>query len=142
MLAATTSLLALLAPTDAPQGNPASTWPQGAGPHGNWTTTGPAPPLRFSVRTGENIRWRSALPETGQGGIAVHDDHIFVATMAPWDPANALSPADAELYRHATEGRKVTGKHIDAHCIDARTGALVWSHRIEGTVPAIYTYPF
>jgi hypothetical protein len=119
-----------------------STWPQGAGPHGDWSAEGPPPPLRFSARTGENLIWRTPMPETGQGGIAVHGERIYVTTMAPWDPAHALNAEDAERFRHATEGRSVVGKDVDAHCLDSRTGTILWSRRIRGEVPSIYSYPF
>ncbi len=113
----------------------------GPGPAGNWTATGPQPPLRFSATTGEDIVWRTPLPETGQGGIAVVGDRVFVATMAPWT-GEGLSLEDAAKYAHAIEKRKVVGKHIDAHCLDAGTGELLWTRRIEGTAPSIYSYPF
>ncbi len=134
MLAAILSFSAFVVPQD---------WPQGPGPHGDWSVeTEATPPLHFSVRSGQGIAWRTPLPETGQGGVTVVADRVFVATMAPWDPSNALSDAEAELYAHAIERRKVAGKHIDAHCLDATTGHLLWTRRIEGDVPAIYTYPF
>lgn len=123
-------------------GQQSTPWPQGAGPDGNWHAEGPPAPTAFSVRTGQNIAWRTALPETGQGGIAVHGNRLFVATMAPWDPANALSPDEAAHYAHAIEKRTVVGKHIDGHCVDAATGKILWTRRIEGTVPSIYSYPF
>jgi len=138
----------LAAPPPAPQITPeanvvaAADWPQGSGPHGNWSATGPAPPLRFSVRSGKGIRWMAPLPETGQGGIAVTADRLFVCTMAPWDPKNALSPEDAKRFSHAIEKRAVAGKDIDAHCLDRATGELLWTRRIESAVPSIYTYPF
>lgn len=137
-------LLVALPLTSAVRGQDAvrpGTWPQGTGPNGDWTTSA-TPPTRFSVRTGENLTWRTALPETGQGGIAVTSDRVYVATMAPWDPANALSDEEAKRFSHAIEKRSVVGKHIDAHCVDRATGKILWSRRIEGSVPAIYTYPF
>jgi outer membrane protein assembly factor BamB len=127
------SLTVLIAPQD---------WPQGPGPRGDWGSDGEAPPLEFSVRTGEGIRWQTPLPETGQGGIAVVGRRAFVTSMAPWDPANKLSPEDSRRFAHAIENREVVGKHIDAHCLDADSGELLWTRRIEGIVPAIYTYPF
>lgn len=118
-------------------------WHQATGPFGNWNSGGVASvPHRFSVRTGENILWCSPLPETGQGGIVFAKDRVFVATMAPWDEKNALSAEEAAKYKHATENRKVVGKHIDAHCFDAKTGKKLWTRRLEGEVPAIYSYPF
>ncbi len=117
-------------------------WPQGPGPTGDWSAEGPAPPLRFSARTGENILWRTPLPETGQGTIAVHGDVLFVATMAPWDEARPLSAEDRKKFAHAIENREVVGRDIDAHCLDAATGEILWTRRIPGTVPSIYSYPF
>lgn len=117
-------------------------WPQGAGPHGDWSTEGPAPPLRFSARTGENLLWRTPLPETGQGGIIVVGQHLFVTTMAPWDPAHALGAEESKRFERATEGRSIVGKDIDAHALDAGTGKILWTRRIAGAVPAIYSYPF
>ncbi len=122
--------------------SPGADWPQGPGPNGDWSSEGPPPPLHFSVRRGENVLWRAPLPETGQGGVIVAGQRAFVASMAPWDPANALAPEEAARFKHATEGRGVVGMHIDAHCLDADTGAVLWTRRIEGSVPAIYTYPF
>ncbi|MBK7645025.1 MAG: PQQ-binding-like beta-propeller repeat protein [Planctomycetes bacterium] len=117
-------------------------WPQGAGPNGDWSVEGAAPPLRFSARTGENLLWRTPLPETGQGGITIVGEHVFVATLAPFDPEHPLTEAERALYTHATEGRSVVGKDIDAHALDARTGKLLWTRRIAGVVPSIYSYPF
>ena len=119
-----------------------SDWPQGPGPNGDWSVEGKAPPLRFSARTGENLVWRTPLPETGQGGITIVGERIFVATLAPWDALKPLSEAERALYAHATEGRSVVGKDIEAHALDARTGKILWTKRIAGSVPSIYSYPF
>lgn len=137
-LAPALSLLAFAACTAGP---PAPAWPQGAGPNGNWSVVGDAPPRTFSVTDNENIVWRTPLPETGQGGIAIANGKLFVATMAEWT-GGGLSEADSKKYSHAIEKRKVVGKHIDAHCLDQATGETLWTHRIEGTVPSIYSYPF
>jgi len=123
--------------TDSP-----APWPQGAGPSGDWSASGPQPPANFSVRSGANVLWQTPLPETGQGGIAISGGRVFVATMAPWDPQHVLSADDAAKYGHATEGRTVVGKDIDAHCLDATTGQILWTRRIAGEVPSIYSYPF
>ncbi|MEO6597128.1 MAG: PQQ-binding-like beta-propeller repeat protein, partial [Planctomycetota bacterium] len=135
------SALLALASCTAPPPEQTVAWPQGAGPKGNWTAVGPEPPLHFSAATGNNIRWRTPLPETGQGGIAVAAGRLFLTTMAPWN-GEPLSASDAELYAHAIEKRKVVGKHIDALCLDAASGEILWTRRIEGEVPSIYSYPF
>lgn len=89
----------------------------------------------------QNIVWITPMPETGQGGIAIAAGRVFVATMAPWT-GEGLEAADAQKYSHAIEKRKVVGKHIDAHCLDQASGKILWTRRIEGSVPSIYSYPF
>ncbi len=117
-------------------------WPQGAGPRGDWSAEGLAPPLRFSGRTGENMLWRTPLPETGQGGIAIVGGKIFAATMAPHSAQKPLDEAERARYSHAIEGRTVVGRDIEAHALDASTGKILWTRRISGEVPSIYSYPF
>ena len=99
-----TSLLLLFACAACNSIQPAPAWPQGTGPNGNWTVRGPQAPRSFSVTADTNTVWRTALPETGQGGIAVANDRLFVATMAPWT-GEGLSEADASKYSHAIEKR-------------------------------------
>jgi len=136
-------LLALACPPQSSSvATPVADWPQGAGPRGDLSAEGPAPPLRFSARTGESVLWRTPLPETGQGGITVVAERVFVASMAPWSAERALGAADAERFRHATEGRTVVGSEIDACALERQTGKLLWTRRLTGTVPAIYSYPF
>ncbi len=117
-------------------------WPQGPGPRGDWSVEGSAPPLRFSARTGENLLWRTPLPETGQGGITIVGEKIFVATMAPVSTQKPLDNSERERFSHAIEGRAVVGRDIEAHALDARTGKILWTRRISGEVPSIYSYPF
>ena len=79
-------------------------------PLGQWaqapTATGPQPPTSFSATTGENIAWRTPMPETGQGGIAIANGRLFVATMAPWTGVG-LSEADAKAIN--SRGVELTG---------------------------------
>ena len=47
------SLFLLLAVTACTGIRPSPAWPQGSGPNGNWTATGPQPPQTFSGTTGD-----------------------------------------------------------------------------------------
>ena len=94
--------------------SPASrAWPQAAGPAGNWRVDDSAAeiaPVSWSLARGENIVWRTALPNSGQGGIAVTRSKIFLTTFALQDPA-ASRQSNAIL----------------CHALDRLTGALLWS---------------
>jgi hypothetical protein len=104
-------------------------WPQAAGPHQNWTvTTDHAVPLKWSVEKNENIRWRVTLPETGQSGIAVWEDRLFLTTMKPME-------ADATLKQ---------GADIVLYCVSASNGEILWQQDLAGDPQAksIYAYGF
>ncbi len=127
-----TLILVFLSAAVAPQANSqivVEPWPQAAGPQNNWTAkTVTPPPLNWSVENDKNIRWRKSLPETGQSGIAVWGDRLFLTTM---------KPIDAE-----TKSKK--GSDIVLHCIHADTGKTLWTTDIAGAPAAksIYAYGF
>ncbi|MDI9402716.1 MAG: hypothetical protein QM516_02485, partial [Limnohabitans sp.] len=61
-------------------------WSQAAGPHANWIAPEANAPTAWSVARNENILWRCPLPNSGQGGIAVVGDRIYLTTFAEQDP--------------------------------------------------------
>ena len=94
-----------------------SNWPMAGGPEGRWTVSGPQPPLNFSVRTNQNIQWKTTLPEGGQSGITIFDDMVFLSVMKPWtpqhDPDELKAQQDEILKRKA-----VILEAIDKEIID------------------------
>ncbi|WP_298488159.1 PQQ-binding-like beta-propeller repeat protein [uncultured Maribacter sp.] len=59
-------------------------WPMSGGPNGNYKIkTTQKVPIKWSVRTGENIKWRKTLPEGGQSGIAVWGEKLFLTINPP-----------------------------------------------------------
>jgi outer membrane protein assembly factor BamB len=102
-----------------------SNWPQAAGPKGNWQTTGKAP-VSWSVAEGKGVVWKTALPETGQSGIAVWGDRLYLTTMAVQAENNA----------------KKEGGSIVGHCVDAKSGKTLWSVELKAAEPSPYAYGF
>lgn len=95
----------------------ASNWPQAAGPNGSWSVeTDARVPTSFNVATGENILWTKAMEESGQSGLIVWGDRIFLSILKPFKP----------------EGKKEKKtSSIRALCLDASSGETIWSHEIE-----------
>ncbi len=94
----------------------ADNWPQPAGPNGNWQVEG-APPIHWSATRGENIRWRTPLPEAGQSGVTVWGDRVFVTTHVPIK----------------TLKEKEAVKDIIGFCLDADTGKILWRVELPGS---------
>lgn len=105
---------------------PAENWPQAGGPDRTWrlTTTDPVP-TAWSVARDRHILWRTPLPNGGQSGIAVWEDRLFLTTFEPYKPGTPKSSAT-----------------ILGHCLDARTGKLLWSVKLVGSVPSPLMYAY
>ena len=100
-------------------------WPQAAGPNGTWNVPDAKPPIEWSVAANKNILWRAPLPNGGQSGIAVWGDRLFLTTFEPYKP-----------------GAPKTSATILGHAIDAKTGKILWSVKLEGSVPSPMMYAY
>lgn len=106
-----------------------SNWPQAAGPNGKWVLSSEqSAPTSFSVTTGENIEWKTPLPEGGQSGIAVWEDRIFLTVMKP--------------IQQAPQKEDLMGTDILAICLDANSGEILWERPLAGSLPSEYMYGF
>ena len=101
-------------------------WPQAAGPNSNWSSKASDAPISWSVARNQNIAWRTILPETGQSGIAVWGDRLFLTTMKPL----VENPA------------RRTGSEIVGYCLDALSGKILWSVELPGSVESEYAYGY
>jgi hypothetical protein len=104
---------------------PAANWPQAAGPDGTWRVPGVNAPTSWSVALDKNIVWRTPMPNGGQSGIAVWGDRLFLTTFPEYKPGDPKFSAT-----------------ILGHCVDAKTGKILWSVKLEGSVksPMMYAY--
>ena len=91
-------------------------WHQAAGPHGSWQTEG-EPPVLWSVARGENIRWRTSLPEAGMGNVTIWKDRVFVTTHVP------IKSLD----------EKQGVKDIIGFCLHADSGEILWQVKLPGS---------
>jgi hypothetical protein len=103
-------------------------WPQAAGPNGTWSvelSDASNPPVTWSVARNRNILWRAPMPNGGQSGIAVWGDRVFLTTFEPYKP-----------------GAPKTSSTILGHAVDARSGKILWSVKLDGSVPSPMMYAY
>lgn len=114
-------LVATLASTAVCQAD--DNWPEIRGSQRNYHLTSATEyPKSWSVATGENIRWRMPLPETGHSGIAVWGDRLFLTCF------RQLTTAD--------NGRQGTwASETRGYCLAADTGKILWSCDLPGRRP-------
>lgn len=115
----------------AGEGGKATNWPQAAGPNHNWqVSTDDTVPVSWSVEEDQNIRWRMSLPETGQSGISVWGNRLFLTTMKPLLSERPL--------------KENKGSDIVVYCVDATDGEILWQRDLVGDPKAasIYAYGF
>jgi len=95
----------------------AQNWPQAAGPQGDWATrTDAEVPASFNAASSENVLWTRPLEESGQSGIAVWEDRLFLTILKPFEP-NGQEEAKTSTIR--------------ALCLDASNGETIWEYEIE-----------
>ncbi|QDT08280.1 PQQ-binding-like beta-propeller repeat protein [Planctomycetes bacterium K23_9] len=108
----------------------AQNWPQAAGPHGDWSThTEAEVPASFNVATGENVLWTKPLGESGQSGIVVWEDRLFLTILKPFEPKPGSESEEPKDNKTST---------IRALCLDASSGAKIWEYQIESAVETGY----
>src|ERR1700753_397692 len=100
----------------------AANWPQAGGPDGTWRFNTHDAPSNWSVTLNQNIVWKTALPNAGQSGIAVWGDRLFLTTF--------------------DEGEIKTSGAILGLCVDAKTGKILWTVKLNGPTksPMMYAY--
>jgi len=119
------ALVAVLAAGMALPTAKADNWPQAAGPEMTWRYDKGSAPAEWSVALNRNIAWRSTMPNGGQGGIIAWGNRLFLTTF--------------EEYR---DGDPKFSATILGHCLDARTGKILWSVKLTGenASPLMYAY--
>ena len=83
----------------------AENWPSWRGPRGDGSAADAAP-LRWNGASGQNVRWKTALPGEGHSSPIVWNDRIFVTACLPDSLERVLI------------------------CIDRATGNLLWQRTV------------
>ena len=109
-------------------------WPQFRGHQAAGVAEGHSLPLRWDVKTGENIRWRAEVPGLGLSSPVIWGDKLFLTTAV-----STVDPGDLRTGRYGDidsvdDQSEHTWKVL---CYDKDTGELFWERDLHHGVPAV-----
>ncbi len=133
MMSVAIRVLAVVVSFSAAASGADGNWPSFRGPNGSGIGSG-SPPIRWDVKTGENIRWKTPIPGLAHSSPIVWGDRVFLTTAvssktaAPelktgWLKGSGDSPVESEPW---------TWKVL---CLDRASGRVVWSQDASTGVP-------
>lgn len=113
----------------AAQGN----WPQWRGPLGTGVAPEANPPLEWSERESQNIRWKTEIPGRGHSTPIVWGDRIFLTAAIP--VGKALPPRYSQA-PGAHDNVPVTHRQkFVVIAVDRPTGRVVWQQTMRELLP-------
>lgn len=126
-------LAASVAVADPAENVKQANWPQWRGPLGTGVAPDSNPPLEWSDRDGQNIRWKTELPGRGHSTPIVWNDRIFVTAAIPF--GEALPPRYSKA-PGAHDNVPVTHRHkFVVIALDRQNGRIVWQRTLREALP-------
>jgi len=112
----------------------AGDWPSFRGPQASGIAKGATPPLTWNGETGENIRWKTAIPGLGHSSPIVVGDLVFV-TGAKSD--NATPYLRVGLYGESPDHPEDEVFEYKLYCFSKTSGKLLWERTAHQGKPQV-----
>lgn len=117
---------------------PGIDWPQFRGVEAGGVAEGFPLPVHWNIETGENVRWKTAVPGLAHSSPIVWRDMVCVSTAVAQNKEEALKVG---LYGDITPVDDATPLSWEVHCVDKKSGAKRWSAVAHQGVPRIKRHP-
>ena len=124
---AATSLPALPA---AP--NARGSWPSFRGPGAAGVSDGQQLPDTWDVKTGENVRWKTAIPGLSHSSPIVWGERVYLVSAVSQDPKATFKPG---LYGDGDASEDRSRQRWMLYALDKRSGKIVWERVAHEGVP-------
>jgi outer membrane protein assembly factor BamB len=106
-------------------------WPSFRGPGARGVADGQDLPADWDVKTGRNVRWKTAVPGVGHSSPVVWGDRIFLTTAVPAEPGT-LVLGDKGGISLAADKPPISWRLL---CLDARDGKTIWEREAHAGAP-------
>jgi outer membrane protein assembly factor BamB len=107
-------------------------WPGFRGPNASGVADGQVLPEKWSGVTGDNVRWKIAVPGLSHSSPIVWNDRVFVTTAISSRPGATFKPG---LYGEGTASEDRTPQRWVVMAIDRATGRTIWQQTAYEGVP-------
>lgn len=109
-------------------------WPTWRGPNSDGVAVKGDPPIEWSET--QNIKWKVAVPGSGDCTPVIWGDKIFIQTAIPMaEGAEALRPDPPEIEREIFTKKPKTAYQFIVMCLDRNTGKTLWQKTVREEYP-------
>jgi len=109
----------------------AQNWPSFRGPFARGIADQQDLPADWDIKTGRNIRWKTAIPGQGHSSPVVWGDRVFVTSVVRENPPK-IALGDTGGISLANDKTVHTWRLL---CLNAKDGSLLWSKDVHSGVP-------
>jgi len=113
-------------------------WPSFRGPSASGVADGYSTPIKWDLKQGTNIRWKTPIPGLGHSSPAVWGDRIFVTTAVQ---AGRESTLKVGLYGDVKSAEERGAFDWLLYCINKKDGRILWTQKAHTGKPRVKRHP-
>lgn len=118
---------------------PGQNWPQFRGEQASGVSEGKPTPVDWSIESGRNVRWKTAIPGLGHSSPVAWGERIYLTTAVR--DADAEAPLKVGLYGDIEPVSDEGPHRWQVLCVERGSGAIVWTQTACQGVPKIKRHP-
>ena len=107
-------------------------WPQFRGPFASGILESDQLPVKWDIRTGENIRWTLEIPGLGHSCPVVWGEKLFLTTAISGSGSDSLKVG---LYGDIDEVGDRSVHEFRVYCINRKSGEIIWEQLAHSGIP-------
>jgi len=107
-------------------------WPSFRGPWALGFIENAKPPITWNAETGENIKWKTAIPGLGHSSPVIWDNFLFVTTAVNTSAGESLKVG---LYGDIGEANDSAVHEFKVYCLDKTSGKILWERLAHKGIP-------
>jgi len=109
-------------------------WPSFRGVRASGVSESASLPTTWNVKTGENIKWKTAIPGLAHSSAIVWGERVYVTTAVSENPEPVLRVG---LYGESPKNEESVPHDFKLYALDLKTGVVVWERTAHRGVPRI-----